>query len=281
MDETDGISEPATIEAAPPMICFECGYPAPRARCPECGGALVPRSNLVDSRRNVHRLAILFAGVLIIDVLQILIVFVLPSVAPTMPTRMLQVFMNANQIASSGRLILLILAIGVILRSTWILSPGWRRWLGLLILPFVVWLGLDLLTIAIGLLPAGPIAAAVDVVRLLVWPATLVSVVGLYRAVGVCTFQDPGGPLRLWLRFGWICAAIILGVTGVVTITTQILIRIWNPTELLDGRLFDLLSEISRVALLAITAMSVGYLIGLLRWRGRLDRNLAAIDGAS
>ena len=130
MDETDGIPKPATIEAAPPMICFECGYPAPRARCPECGGALVPRSSLVDSRRNVHRLAILFAGVVTIDVL-------------------------------------------------------------------------------------------------------------------------------------------------------QILIRISNPNELLDVRIFDLLSDLSRAALLAITAMSVGYLIGLLRWRGRLDRNLAAIDGAS
>lgn len=199
--------------------CGECGYPIDDGICPECGGRPVPRKTLIERRRTLGRLLRLIAfgwGTKLVAFVLMTLPLVIPGLAPGMggPVRG---FVGFVQVLFFVAAVSVGLAAIAIAKGPWALSSTMKTLLRIAAVGFFVDAFRRILTVLMLMVPAPP---AILLYEWSEWPASILgmfAILVLLRTIGICSWHDPGGRERPFLRHAWIVYAVCLTPPVAVT----------------------------------------------------------------
>ena len=244
--------------------CGGCGYPINDGICPECGGRPVLRKTLIERRRTLGRLLRLLAfgwGTKLVAIVLMTLPLVIPGLAPGMggPVRG---FVGFVQVLFFVAAVFVGLAAIAIAKGPWTLSSTMRTLLRIAAVGFFVDASRRMLTVLLFMVPAPPVILLYEWSEWPAWFLGIFAIVVLLRAIGICSWHDPSGRERPFLRHAWILYSITLALPMAVTAAYFFL-----PIDGLEG--FMALLQLGLFVRVVILITVVGFTIP---WERMLER---------
>lgn len=199
--------------------CGQCGYPIDDDDCPECGGAPVPRLVLIEKRRTLERLLRLLAfawGTKLVAMVLLMLPLIFTGLGPGMGGAA-RGYIGFLQVLLFGADVCAGLAAITIGKGPWALSPTTRTLLRIAAVGFFVDASRRLLTALLLMVPAPPAILLYEWSEWPTWFLGIFAILVLLRTLGTCSWHDPGGRERPFLRHVWILYSLTIALPMAVT----------------------------------------------------------------